>query len=84
MTSPALKPTMLELQRDIDRVDAAQDKHEAECALRYGNIDDKLTSFKETLDSNHRRSGRIEFAAWGVLISVVTILLGLVIKGNLG
>lgn len=76
-------PSAAHLQREIDRVEAAQDKHEAECALRYGNIDDKLTTFKETLDSAHRRSGRIEFAAWGVLVSVLTLLMGLWLRGGM-
>lgn len=75
-------PSAAGLQREIDRVDAKVNVHEAECALRYGQLNEKLDAFKETLDSNHRRSGRVELAAWGVLISVVTILFGMVMRGG--
>lgn len=56
--------------------------HEDLCAERYKNIDDKLIGFKATLDSSHRRAGRIELAAWSLLISLVLILGGLVLKGG--
>ena len=81
MTDP--RPSVTRLQRDIDRVDAAQNKHEAECALRYGQLNDKLDSFKETLDSNNRRSGRVEIAAWGLLVSILTILIGMWLRGEI-
>lgn len=38
---------MAKLQRDIDRVDAAQDKHEAECALRYGELNASIRDLKD-------------------------------------
>lgn len=76
------RPSLASLQRDVDRIDGEQNAHERECAVRYTSIDEKLDAFKTTLDSNHRRSGRIEFAAWGVLVSVVMLLLGLVLRGG--
>lgn len=80
----ARAPSMAGLQREVDRVDAKVNQHEAECALRYGNINDKLDAFKETLDSNHRRSGRVELAAWSLLVSVLLLLLGIMAKGGIG
>lgn len=56
------------------------DGHEAECALRYGHIADTLEAFKDKLDSSHRRAGRIELAAWSLLIGLVGTLLAVVIK----
>lgn len=80
----ARAPSMASIQREVDRVDAKVNQHEAECALRYGNINDKLDAFKETLDSNHRRSGRVELAAWSLLVSVLLLLLGIMAKGGIG
>jgi len=76
-------PSLASLQRDVDRIDGSQNAHERECVVRYDGINEKLDAFKNTLDSNHRRSGRIELAAWGVLISVLTLLVGLLLKGGL-
>jgi hypothetical protein len=58
--------------------------HEAECALRYQQINEKLDGFKETLDSNHRRSGRVELAAWSLLVAIIMLLLGVMAKGGIG
>lgn len=44
---PDSRPSMARLQRDIDRVDAAQDKHEAECALRYGELNASIRDLKD-------------------------------------
>ena len=60
---------------------AKMDKHEAECALRYSHLAETISGLREKVDSSHRRAGRIELAAWGVLVSLVTILGGLVING---
>lgn len=59
-------------------------KHEDECALRYGHLNQTLAAFKEKLDSSHRRAGRIELAAWGLLVSLVLMLGGAVLKLSIG
>lgn len=59
-------------------------RHEAECALRYGHLNDTISAFKDKLDSSHKRAGRIELAAWGVLVSVVLMLIGALIKLSTG
>ncbi|WP_374387112.1 hypothetical protein [Brevundimonas sp.] len=79
----ARAPSMAGLQREVDRVDAKVNLHEAECALRYQQINEKLDGFKETLDSNHRRSGRVELAAWSLLVAIIMLLLGVMAKGGL-
>lgn len=59
-------------------------KHEDECALRYSHLNETLASFKEKLDSSHRRAGRIELAAWGLLVSLVLMLGGALLKLSIG
>lgn len=59
-------------------------KHEDECALRYGHLNDTLSGFREKLDSSHRRAGRIELAAWGLLVSLVLMLGGTLLKLSVG
>lgn len=56
------------------------EKHEDECAIRYAAISESLGGFKEKLDSSHRRAGRIELAAWSLLVSLVLGLFWLVLK----
>lgn len=41
------KLSMAGLQRDVDRVEAAQTKHEAECALRYGELNSSIRDLKD-------------------------------------
>jgi hypothetical protein len=55
-------------------------EHERECALRYGHIADTLAAFKEKLESSHRRAGRIELAAWSLLVALVLMLGGALLK----
>lgn len=63
---------------------AAIEKHEDECALRYGHLAETMSAFREKLDASHKRAGRIELAAWGVLISLVLMLGGALLKLSLG
>lgn len=58
--------------------------HEDLCAERYRNIDNTLAGFKVTLESSHRRAGRIELAAWSLLVGLVMMLGGVVIKLGVG
>lgn len=55
------RPSLNRMQREIDRVDANQDKHEAECALRYGELNSSITDLKEG-------------QKWAIRLSVVTLL----------
>ncbi len=41
------KLTMVRLQRDVDRVEAAQNTHERECALRYGELNASIRDLKD-------------------------------------
>ncbi len=41
------KLTMVRLQRDVDRVEAAQNTHEKECALRYGELNASIRDLKD-------------------------------------
>ena len=59
-------------------------KHEDECALRYGHLNDTLGSFKDKLDGACRRAGRIELAAWGLLVALVLMLGGALLKLSVG
>lgn len=63
---------------------AAIQKHEDECAIRYSHLADTMAGFREKLDSSHRRAGRIELAAWGLLVSLVLMLGGTVLKLSVG
>lgn len=63
---------------------AAIEKHEDECAIRYSHLAEIMSAFREKLDSSHRRAGRIELAAWGLLVSLVLTLGGLVLKLSVG
>lgn len=64
----------------IDDVEKAQTDHEMVCAERYATISTTLGNLTEKVDSNHRRAGRIELAAWSLLISLVVGLFWLVLK----
>lgn len=41
------RPSLTQLRREIDRVDAAQDAHERECALRYGELNTSIADLKD-------------------------------------
>ncbi|MFN4296814.1 MAG: hypothetical protein ACK4FB_08220 [Brevundimonas sp.] len=53
---------MTKLQREIDRVDAAQDKHEAECALRYGELNASIRDLKDGMKWVIRLGAGIAFS----------------------
>jgi len=71
----AARPSLTGLQREVDRVDAAQNKHEAECAIRYKNLDERMGDV-------YRRTGRIETAAWSLLAAILLALLTFVMRGG--
>ncbi|MEH6697190.1 MAG: hypothetical protein V7672_00680 [Brevundimonas sp.] len=56
------------------------EKHEDECSIRYREISGILEGFKDKLDSSHRRAGRIELAAWSLLVGLVMGLFWIVMK----
>lgn len=64
----------------IDVVEKSQTDHEMICAERYATISGTLSSLTEKVDGNHRRAGRIELAAWSLLISLVVGLFWMVLK----
>lgn len=41
------RPTLNSLQREIDRVAAEQEKHEDECTIRYGQLNDNIADLKD-------------------------------------
>lgn len=61
------RPTLVSLQREVDRVDADQSAHERVCAERYTRIDEALGDMKS-------RNTRIETAVWGIVIAVLGYL----------
>jgi len=58
------RPTLNGLLREIDRVEADQRRHEAECALRYKELTDGMTDLKD---------GQKEMRKYaiGILIAIV-------------
>lgn len=43
-------------------------------------VSDTLNGFRDKLDSSHRRAGRIEFAAWGLLVSLLLACFTIIAK----
>lgn len=62
---PDTRPSLGKLQREIDRVDAAQDKHEAECALRYGELNASIRDLKDGMKWVIRLGVGIAFGLMG-------------------
>ncbi len=58
------RPTLNGLQRDIDRVEGAQESHEKQCALRYGELTTAINELKDGQKEMRR-------LAIGILIAMV-------------
>ena len=58
------RPTLNSLLREIDRVEADQTRHEAECALRYKELTGAIVDLRDSQKQTHR-------LAVGILLSVV-------------
>ena len=49
----------------LEEVLARLDKHEAECALRYARIEERLDNQKQTLN-------KVDIKIWGLAILIIT------------
>ena len=58
------RPTLNGLQREIDRVEANQESHEKQCALRYGELTTSIGELKDGQKEMRR-------LAIGILIAMV-------------
>ena len=58
------RPTLNGLQREIDRVEANQESHEKQCALRYGELTVAIGELKDGQKEMRR-------LAMGILIAMV-------------